>query len=243
MDARSTSKSTNTVEPGCETSSPQTSSVPAMSSETSSMYDRATSIDTIRSTPSPALASGQDHCETQESGTPITSGPDRALANLSARQAKEKDTRMNDIFGQHGFDLSEPVGPHSSSENRSRPRTDSDGYLVRMRHCRVCGVEKTYDEFYVNSKGQRRQTCKSCVTAQERERKRQNKECVSKSHKDWREKKRGFALVNMARYRARLKGIPFDLDPLDIQARIDRGTCEVTGLPFNLEGGKTWDSP
>ena len=108
MDALSTSKSTNIVEHGCETSSPQTSSAPAMLSETSSMSDPATSIDTIRSTPSPALASGQDHCETQESGTPITSGPDRALANLSARQAKEA-----------GLLTSGTYGPPSSISSRS----------------------------------------------------------------------------------------------------------------------------
>lgn len=108
MDALSTSKLTNTVEPGCETSSPQTSSVPAMSPGTSSMSDRATLIDTIRSTHSPGLASGQDHCETQESGTPITSGPDRAHANLSARQAKEA-----------GLLTSGTYGPPSSISSRS----------------------------------------------------------------------------------------------------------------------------
>ncbi len=41
------------------------------------------------------------------------------------------------------------------------------------------------------------------------------------------------------------KGIPFDLwgHLPALQARIDAGKCEVTGLPFNLEGGRTWDSP
>jgi hypothetical protein len=52
-------------------------------------------------------------------------------------------------------------------------------------------------------------------------------------------------LVRRAKERAKQKGIAFDLDGYltEIQCRIDNGLCEVTGLPLNLEGGRTWDSP
>ena len=52
-------------------------------------------------------------------------------------------------------------------------------------------------------------------------------------------------LIRHAKLRSKKKGLPFDLDNHveDIQARIDAGLCEVTGFPFNLQDGRTWDSP
>lgn len=57
--------------------------------------------------------------------------------------------------------------------------------------------------------------------------------------------RRAQVLISNARIRAKRKGLDFDLDQhVDtIQKRIDRGHCEVTGFPFNLEGGRTFDSP
>lgn len=41
---------------------------------------------------------------------------------------------------------------------------------------------------------------------------------------------RAKSLISGANYRSEI----CDLDPADIQARIDRGVCEVTGLPFDM---------
>lgn len=50
-----------------------------------------------------------------------------------------------------------------------------------------------------------------------------------------------------ARRRAKQKGVAFDLDQHrdNIQSRIDRGICELTGLPFNLQAKAPfpWDAP
>lgn len=61
----------------------------------------------------------------------------------------------------------------------------------------------------------------------------------------YRRKNRAKDLVRHARFRAAKRGIPFNLMEFlpQIQARIDRGTCELSGLPFNLDNGRTWDSP
>jgi hypothetical protein len=48
-----------------------------------------------------------------------------------------------------------------------------------------------------------------------------------------------------ARFRAHKKRLAFDLDEHleELQGRIDAGLCEMSGFPFNLDGGRTWDSP
>lgn len=63
--------------------------------------------------------------------------------------------------------------------------------------------------------------------------------------KRYRLRHRAKPLIQNAKRRAEKRGLPFDLDEHTeaLQARIDANRCEVTGLPFNLEGGRTWDSP
>lgn len=60
-----------------------------------------------------------------------------------------------------------------------------------------------------------------------------------------RKNNRAYELIRHAKQRAEKKRLPFDLAgySTEIQRRIDNGLCEVTGLPLNLEGGRTWDSP
>jgi hypothetical protein len=50
-------------------------------------------------------------------------------------------------------------------------------------------------------------------------------------------------LVRLAHHRAKSKGLPCTVDPKEVQAIIDAGECQMTGIPFNLDGGRTWDSP
>lgn len=61
----------------------------------------------------------------------------------------------------------------------------------------------------------------------------------------YRRKNRSRDLIRHARFRAHKQQVPFDLDlhAEEIQRRIDLGFCELTGLAFNLDGGRTWDSP
>lgn len=61
----------------------------------------------------------------------------------------------------------------------------------------------------------------------------------------WRLRHRAKDLIRHAKKRAADRNLPFDLDrhAAAIQERINAGSCEVTGLPLNLNGGRTWDSP
>lgn len=104
-------------------------------------------------------------------------------------------------------------------------------------------TEKPFAEFYGNSKGQRRRVCKECERDKERNRKRARPDAIRARQKEWRDQNRGHALVNVARYRARQRGIPCSLDPDDIQRRIERGRCETTNLPFDLTTPRAWNAP
>jgi len=112
-----------------------------------------------------------------------------------------------------------------------------------VRICKKCMIEKPYSEFYVNSKGNRPSTCKECKRKAERSRKRSRSDQEAAAYHEWRLENRGHALVNVARYRAKKRGMPFDLDPEDIQARIDAGRCELTRIPFNLDQPRSWNAP
>lgn len=60
---------------------------------------------------------------------------------------------------------------------------------------------------------------------------------------------RAVRMVRNARDHAKVKGIPFDLKAADvhaIQKTISVGVCELTGLPFDVEGrkgGRAWNIP
>ena len=63
--------------------------------------------------------------------------------------------------------------------------------------------------------------------------------------REHRRRRRAMQLIRRARERAKKKRMAFELDfyEPELQRRIDAGFCEVTGLPLNLDGGRTWDSP
>ena len=61
----------------------------------------------------------------------------------------------------------------------------------------------------------------------------------------WRRKHRAQVLIRHAKRRSTAKGLPFDLDRhvREIQARIDAGRCEMTGMPFDLLVPRARTSP
>lgn len=57
--------------------------------------------------------------------------------------------------------------------------------------------------------------------------------------------KRAMCLIAAARVRSRNKGYAFDLDDFseELQLRIDKGTCELSGVSFDLSPGRKPNSP
>lgn len=194
-------------------------------------------------TGSPALAGGPRPCASQPGQTQSHVGPAAHPASRSAQLGSEKEQLMTDTSGQKCSGSSENAGHQSFSGNKSRRLTDENGYQQVLRTCKKCATEKPLSMFYANSKGSHRWTCAECEAEKARERKRLNKDAVSASHRNWRNRKRGYALVNTAKYRAAQRGLPFDLDPKEIHARIEAGRCEMTGIPFDLTEPRAWNAP
>ena len=149
---------------------------------------------------------------------------------------------MNDICGQLSFDLFPLADQESSLESKLRVITSPDARRETLITCGVCKIEKHCDEFRTHgSRKKFRGTCKDCQNEQERRRRLASPDRTAEQRKDWRLNNRGSALVSSARCRAREKNLPFDLDAEEIKAKINRGRCELTGIPFDLNGD--WNAP
>lgn len=73
-----------------------------------------------------------------------------------------------------------------------------------------------------------------------------NRERLLRKNADRRRSKRAMCLVAAARVRARKRSLTFDVPPHEIerlQAVIDAGRCELSGVPLTLDGGRTATSP
>ena len=134
------------------------------------------------------------------------------------------------------------------------PRTEPE----TTRTCTKCGVLKNLTEFYREKRARngRRYSCKMCdherkvryltgLSLEEHERQKALRKKHKMTERDysrrWRQKNLAMALIGHARTRARRLGLPFDLAEHreELQARIDAGKCELSGIDLNLEVGKT----
>jgi hypothetical protein len=72
-----------------------------------------------------------------------------------------------------------------------------------------------------------------------------NREKLLANGAEWRLRRRAMALIATARTRAKKRGLEFDLSAHadELQARIDCGLCELTGMPFDLSPGRKFNSP
>jgi hypothetical protein len=113
---------------------------------------------------------------------------------------------------------------------------------VDGKDCNSCQRYLDFDEFGPATAGPTKlaYVCRSCLAADRREHfkcpdNRQRRSVGSKPH----------MLICGARKRALPKGLPFDLDQHkpEITARVRAGHCEMTGLPFDMGMGRTFDSP
>lgn len=132
---------------------------------------------------------------------------------------------------------------------------------MQTKVCTVCGEDKPLDQYRKYSgrgKFGLRPLCKVCQRKYEstwRSRSKENRKVVRAKRagkaavyaREYRVKKRAFYLIGEARRRCKRKNIPFDLDQhvAEIQERIDRRVCEVTGIPLEVSSapGRRFNTP
>lgn len=136
----------------------------------------------------------------------------------------------------------------------------------KMKVCTKCGVKKTLSEFNKEKRAKdgHRYACRDCDkkrmedylsrigeegrkerAAKQRKKRRENPMADRAYQIKYRRTHAAKNLIRHARRRAEKKGIPFDLDKheAEVQARIDKGRCEMTGTKLSLINGRTHDSP
>ena len=137
---------------------------------------------------------------------------------------------------------------------------------MTLQKCTKCAVEKPLLEFHKEARAANgyRTACKQCDQA--RRVKRMTGMTVEKcaEHKaerraayqkikptaqaysaQYRQRKRAKNLIYLAKARSRKLGVAFDLDQheSELQARIDLGVCELSGIPLDLTGTRGYASP
>lgn len=128
--------------------------------------------------------------------------------------------------------------------------------------CRQCKAEKPVDDFHRDQTkpGGLSPVCKSCACENQRLYRNNNREKVAarkRKYYDTHEQKvkyhnrkynkanRAKRLISNARDRATKRDLAFDLwDHLEhIKKRIDIGVCEMTGIAFDLDSIRAFNSP
>jgi len=104
---------------------------------------------------------------------------------------------------------------------------------MKTRVCSCCEKRKPRSEFYLRTDGRQAGNlsswCKRCLVAKADARSKANP---------------GDRAIRAAKHRAAKKELPYDLDDYktEIKERILKG-CELSGLPFTIDGPRSWDSP
>jgi hypothetical protein len=113
-----------------------------------------------------------------------------------------------------------------------------------MSHmCRKCKIEKPEAEFHKNASKPSGLSswCIECRRTYDGA----NRANYRPHQRSYRKRKRAIKLIGCIRSRARKLRLPFDLDKHtgDIQQRIDAGECEMTGVRFDLDAKRAFNSP
>jgi hypothetical protein len=203
-----------------------------------SMFEPATSTATTSAISSPVSAAGPTRSASPDGAA--RSGPAPVLVSRSAPQANGSDMQTNGICGQLSLSLFDNADPPWSSESKSLQAMLSG--RASTQTCSLCGAEKPLFEFRNGSKGRKYRRCKECIKILSAESPK-TKPRLAKANKAWRARNRGWSLVSGAKDRAKAKGLPFEITFQEIQAKVDAGCCEATGIPFDLTKPRAWNSP
>ena len=212
-----------------------------------SMFDLMTSEASPNVTSSLEAVSGALPPASQDGQTTVRSGPARAHVSRLASREKAEAPTIQGTCGPTSFASSESVVLPSLSVSKSLRLRGSDA--SSRKTCSKCYVEKDLNDFSKDNSAAdgRYSKCRACRSEEDSVR---NSTAAAKARtkarkQDYWKRERTKGLISQARRRAANKGLAFDLDQFEdaLDIRMKRGLCEMTGMPFNLDGGRTWDSP
>jgi hypothetical protein len=193
-----------------------------------------TTEDSPKSISSPGSADGPSPFDWQDGPTIGPSGPALVPASPSLPPARAKASRTRATSGPKCADLFGPADPKRSSGSKSPARSSSAEAAVEMT-CAHCGIVKPISAFSKTGfGGSYRSTCKTCRNSAAR-----NWNATSMATTATRASK----LAASAKARAAAKGLPFNLTPEWVQSRLEAGACEATGIPFDLNARRAWNTP
>lgn len=180
--------------------------------------------------------------------TVATSGPSFDASSPSAdhRQFSENKSQAN--WAESGLPMCDSI------LNTSNAGADSIKICTR---CELRLPKENFRRYWGRSSDGLRPICKKCQRQYEMSWRSSSKEQRAKTRKRRVEKEksyrqiydainRGRLLVMQAKRRSQAKEIPCDLHNFipEIEARVQRGVCELTGLSFNFHSkGTSWNSP
>lgn len=161
--------------------------------------------------------------------------------------------------------LSPVDGPYTDAFREapmSQQSTPAPADRPDLKRCTHCKQHKPRGDFHnCRSRGDGlNNKCKTCTAKLIKLDRLRHGEKRAAAFKRWREangdhvrakeaqrrlERRALCLIATSRTRARKRGLEFDLEKHadEIQARIDRGFCELTGEPFDLSPGRKFNSP
>ena len=197
---------------------------------------------------SPALASGPMPFDLLDGATTGKYGPEAAHASRLAQQEAEKGRKMSAICGLPSMNSSEPAGQNSYLESRLLEPL----FLAQpeVKRCKDCQNLVPLTLFARHTGVKLRATCNPCrAKAAAKAYKTSDKAVIAARNKSYQEVRRitqrASYLVTAAKQRAKSKGLPFDLDShrSALQDVMNQGVCQMTGIPFDMTGKQTWNSP
>ena len=140
---------------------------------------------------------------------------------------------MNDIFGPLFSTSFVSANPPSSSANRSPAASPLESSPVMV--CSRCGRQGSSSTFAKTGwKGSLRTVCKDCRNLDAR-----GYFAVRRSDPTERARR----LVDAARFRAKERGLPFDLDVAWVLERLEVGVCQLSAEPFDMTATRSMSTP
>ena len=212
------------------------------------MFTQATCAASRSAISSPALEFGPTPCDLPDGVTTDLFGLEVAHVCRLVQPEAEKGKKTIAICGPSSTNSSSPANPESFLGNKSQDPLYLD--QPEAKRCKACQSLVPLTLFARHTGVNLRAVCNPCrAKAAAEAYKTSDKAALAARNKGYQSARRitqrASYLVTAAKQRAKAKGLPFDLDAhrAQLQEVMNQGVCQMTGIPFDMLGKQTWNSP